>query len=479
MPKFCWGLMLWATLCLVGGAGVGAQEGNLAGLRSEARAGLQRAIAFYRTQVATHGGYVYHYSLDLTRRWGEGEATRDQIWVQPPGTPTVGLAYLAAYQATQDDEYLAAVQEVAEALLYGQLESGGWSNCIDFDPQGQRTSRYRNGRGGGKNNSSLDDGQTQTAIRFLLRADQALRFEHAKIHEATLLALDSLLAAQYPCGAFPQVWSGPLPQPQPRAASLPSYDSRTEGRVKEYWNLYTLNDNVAVFVAQTLRAAHAVYRQEKYLDALKRLGDFLILAQLPEPQPAWAQQYTFEMHPAWARRFEPPAISGFESQEVIALLMEIYLATGQEKYLEPLPAALAYLQRSTLADGRLARYYELQTNRPLYMEREGNEYHLTYKDDRLPDHYGWKTSSNVVQLRQALATVRSRYGQREAEPSAASLAEEVRAVLDDLDAQGRWIRYSNGQRLVGQLRLPEGEAYLSSAVFSENVTTLANFLQAE
>ena len=39
------------------------------------------------------------------------------------------------------------------------------------------------------------------------------------------------------------------PQPVPKQpvvrASFPSYDWRTEGRVKNYWDMYTLNDNVA------------------------------------------------------------------------------------------------------------------------------------------------------------------------------------------------------------------------------------------
>jgi hypothetical protein len=75
--------------------------------------------------------------------------------VQPPGTPAVGLAYLEAYRATRDPFYLKAASDAAGALMYGQLKSGGWTNCIDFDPQGARAALYRNGKGRGKNNSSL------------------------------------------------------------------------------------------------------------------------------------------------------------------------------------------------------------------------------------------------------------------------------------------------------------------------------------
>ncbi len=180
--------------------------------RKQTLAAMKRASEFYRSQVASHGGYVYHYTLDLSRRWGEGEATRDQIWVQPPGTPTVGLAYVAAYKATKDAYYLEAVEEVATALIYGQLKSGGWTNCIDFDPKGDRIAQYLNGRGGGKNNSSLDDGQTQTAIRFMIQADAIFDFRNKAIHQSSLRALDALLAAQFPSGGFPQVWSAPVEQ---------------------------------------------------------------------------------------------------------------------------------------------------------------------------------------------------------------------------------------------------------------------------
>ena len=77
-------------------------------LRTRVAAATYRAAGFYRNQVASHGGYVYFYSLDLKVRWGEGLATADQIWVQPPGTPTVGMAYLKAYEATGKQFYLDA-----------------------------------------------------------------------------------------------------------------------------------------------------------------------------------------------------------------------------------------------------------------------------------------------------------------------------------------------------------------------------------
>src|SRR5262249_49837318 len=124
MRRFC---VSWLSVFLLGTIGVGplpAQQADWA-LRDEAVKTLKKAASFYRNQVASHGGYVYYYSVDLKQRWGEGKASADTIFVQPPGTPAVGMAYLKAYAPTGDSFYLDAARETAAALVNGQLESGG------------------------------------------------------------------------------------------------------------------------------------------------------------------------------------------------------------------------------------------------------------------------------------------------------------------------------------------------------------------
>ncbi|PQO33988.1 pectate lyase [Blastopirellula marina] len=443
---------------------------------TETLAAMKKAAQFYRHNVASHGGYVYYYTVDLRERFGEGTANEDQIWVQPPGTPTVGMAYLAAYNATGDRFYLDAATETGEALIYGQLKSGGWTNCIDFHPRGQRAAAYRNGKGQGKNNSSLDDDQTQSAIRFLMHLDQAHAFNDKAIHEAVTIALDALLAAQFPNGAFPQVWTGPVDPALPiKPGTFPSYDWRTEGRIKNYWDMYTLNDGLAGSVSTVLIDAHKIYNDERFLTALTKLGDFLILAQMPAPQPAWAQQYSYDMHPIWARRFEPPAIAGRESQDAIDTLLSIYEVTHDDKYLAPIPAAVKYLEASLLPNGQLARYYELQSNKPLYMNRNGKEYFLTYDDKDLPDHYGWKTDSQLAQLK-------ARHHQlvaREKVSDPAISANQVRELIDHLDDKGRWIETHASQPLVGDQKFRSGDQYLSSQTFAENVTSMSDYLRSQ
>jgi len=431
---------------------------------------LKKAATYYREKVASHGGYVYYYALDLKQRWGEGKADADTLFVQPPGTPTVGMAYLNAYAATGDKYYLDAATETAEALVYGQLQSGGWTQTIHFGPA-KRVGKYRHGKGGGWNVTSLDDDQTQAALAFLIRADNALKFKHAAIHEATEYGLKALLAAQYANGAFPQGWRGPSAKQPVKAATFPDYDWKTEGRVKEYYAAYTLNDNLAGTVTEVLIAAHDVYEEDKYKTALAKLGDFLILAQMPDPQPGWCQQYNFDAVPIWARKFEPPAVTGWESQDVMRTLIRIARHTGEKKYLAPIPKALAYFKKSLLPDGRVARYYELKTNKPLYMTAK---YQLTYDDTAAPSHYGWKQPAHFDAIEKEYQDAKAGKPLPAAKPPT---AKRVAAILTGLDADGRWVSTAAaGERLVGQPKFAHGFQYISSGVFSTNVDTLSAFL---
>lgn len=458
-----------------------AAEGD--DLRERAERSLRRAVDFFRKEVAHQGGYLWRYSEDLSRREGEGKATATMVWVQPPGTPTIGMAYLEAHQATGDGYYLEAARETGRCLVRGQLRSGGWTRLIDFDPRERRRYAYRVEGGGdekARNVSSLDDDMTQSALRLLMRLDRALDGKDEEVHEAVLHGLKSLIAAQYPSGGWPQGFEGPAaPGEHPaRKASYPETWSRTPPERHQYWRLPTLNDNAHATTLDTLLEAARLYGDAAYREAAKRAGDFLLLAQMPDPQPAWAQQYDGEMRPAWARKFEPPAISGGESQDVLRILLKLHEVSGDERYLEPIPRAIAYLKSSRLPGGRLARFYELGTNRPLYFTKD---YRLTHDDSDVPTHYSFKVDDELDEIAREYDRARKeveKSGPRAApapRPPGPALTERARAAVEALDERGRWL--TKGRLSQDKSGAPEGRI-IECRTFARNVQTLCDYLAA-
>lgn len=451
-------------------------------LQSRAYQALLQAAKFFHTQVAVEGGYVYRVSENLTYREGEGVADSQTVWVQPPGTPAVGLAYLQAYGCTGEPSLLLAAHDAAHCLVRGQLHSGGWQDHIDFSDDLRRKLAYRvdgPARKKARNISTFDDDKTQSAVRFLISYDQATKFSDAKVHEAVLFALESILKSQFPNGGFAQAFEQPIDAGQykvTRAMYPETWPQKYPGG--DYWWFYTLNDNNISRIIDTLLLADEVYTDDpRYRQAALRTADFLLLAQMPEPQPAWAQQYNFEMEPVWARKFEPPAISGSESQEVVRSLMHIYEISGDKRYLESLPRAIEYLQRSQIEPGKLARFYELNSNRPLYMTRE---YQLTYEPNDLPTHYGFIVGCSLEALQKRLdrltstkwiapkVPVSSDGNRNRKKPTDG----EILAVVEALDERGAWVE---DDRLIYH-KQSEVKRVIKSETFARNLDLLSRYL---
>ncbi len=445
---------------------------------------LKRAVEFFHGKVAVHGGYVYRYSEDLAKREGEGKVETEKVWVQPPGTPSVGMAYLEAYELVGEEYLLKGARDAAECLIQGQLRTGGWRESIEFDPAERKKFAYRveKERERQNNHTTFDDDKTQSAIRLLMRLDQVLKFKDEKLHEPSLFAIDSVVKAQFPNGAWGQGYdSFPIPADYPvKPASYPESWSRTYPGGK-YWYFYTLNDNAMADTIDALLLAGKIYGEPKYRRTALKGGEFLILAQMPEPQPAWAQQYDFDMHPCWARKFEPASITGGESQGAIRILTRLFVETGDRKFLAPIPKALDYLERSRLPNGQIARFYELQTNKPLYFTKT---YELTYDDSDLPTHYGFKQDGKLDQLRREYEsatklTEKELVARRDSKPSrpksSKGLEAQVKKLIDSLDNRGAWVED-------GQLRY-HGKSdptrrVIDSSTFIRNIGTLSRYLAA-
>ena len=474
-----------ATICAMSMiASVGAVHAGENALKQEAEMAMRRAAEYFRTEVSTEGGYLWLYSEDLSMREGEGTATDTMIWVQPPGTPSVGMVFLTAYEATGDAYYLDAARDAAHALVRGQLRSGGWDYRIDFDSERRRRYAYRvdsNSRRDARNVSTMDDDVSQSALRLLMRVDRALDFKDEKIHEAAQFALSALLEVQYPNGAWPQRFTGP-PDPSQFPVQKACYPESWSWTFPgdDYKSFYTFNDSTIADAIETMLEAFEIYGKEQYLAAAEKAGDFIILAQMPEPQPAWAQQYNAQMQPAWARKFEPPAVTGGESQGVMRILLVLYRVTGKKKFIEPIPRALEYLWRSRLPDGRLARFYELKTNKPLYLTK--GDYQLTYSDANMPTHYSFKQSNGTGGIEReyerliALDPDELRRPAEVARPSmTGSLAERAGTVIERLDEKGRWVE-------TGRMRKDAEDApirrVISSRTFIDNMRALSSYLAA-
>ena len=436
-------------------------------LVTQASDALRKTTTYLTENVASGGGYGGVYLPDLSDQWGETHITRSQNWIQPPGSPSTGFAFLEAWQATGDKFYLDAATQVAESLVYGQLECGGWDYVVDHSPEGPKRWFYRHNRDAadpalkkGKNQATFDDNVTQHATRLLIAVDQAHEGKHAAIHEAALAALEFMLRAQHESGGWPQRFP-------PRGAG--------------YGDFLTFNDGSIADCTDVMMIAFAAYGDERYAQAVRKCGDFIIRVQLPEPQATWAQQYDLELQPAWARRFEPPSACGGESVGVMRLLIRIALFTGDDKYLKPIPAALDWFQRSVLPDGKWARFYELKTNRPLYFTRD--TYILTYSDADMPTHYAFKGSWGSARIeaqyndivKQGLAAYKAAQEPKpltaaQKQQAAEAMEARVREVLAAQDAEGRWIATSGDN-------VERGKPRINMSAMQRNMKVLSDYLK--
>lgn len=409
-----------AASCMVSFTGAALAQ-TAAPTRAAVLETMQRATHFMVDKVAYNGGYVWSYLPDMSRRWGEMEAYPTMIWIQPPGTGTVGHLYLDAYHATGDAYYYKAAQGVADALIRAQLPSGGWGYMADFAGEKSLVHWYDTY---GKNawrleeflhyygNSTFDDEGTSEASQFLLR--MYLEKKDAKYKAPLDRAIKLVLDSQYPIGGWPQRYPAPR---QPFSH---------KGK-PDYTGFITLNDSVAeenikflIMVYQTL--ADSSLRPKVYDAVVRGMNVFLVLQQ-GQPQPGWSMQYTpIELKPVGARTYEPDSLTTHTTAKVVEKLMDFYALTGESKFLSGIPAALDWLDKVKLPpeQQRPTRthptFIELGTNRPLYVHRRGSnivngEYYVDYNPEKTITHYGAFRKLDVPGLR-------ARYEQLKATPPA-------------------------------------------------------------
>jgi hypothetical protein len=330
----------------------------------------------------------------------------------------------------------------------------------------------------------MDDDVTQSATRLLLKVDRELKGTDAEIHDAAEAALSALLRVQYPTGAWSAYFDGSssaVPSEQLYRVVSAKYPADWPRKwPKDFTGCYVLNDNLHATAMQTLLLSDKPEAQA----AARRAGDFLLRAQMPDPQPAWAQQYDAQMQPVWSRAFEPTSICGRESQAVMWSLIRLAEATGEKKYLEPLPRAVAYLRKSLLPNGKVARFYEVMTNKPLYFVRgkESKGFELSYDGRRASSNYGWEWPSELDALEAAHAAVMA--GQKVQYPkvenqrfSLPPTDAEVDMILAEFDPVGAWIEKGGTIRDASAKKVQPAGGVLHADTFVQNVRALAAWLR--
>lgn len=380
--------------------------------RSGVLAAMKRATAFMTDEVAVGGGYVWNVLPDFSRRWGELEALPTMIWVQPPGTATVGHAFLDAYHATGDEQFYAAAVAAAEALIRGQHPAGGWNYVIDTAGEDSLRRWYETV---GKNawrleefqryygNATFDDAGTAEASQLMLRMylEKRDRRFKAPLDKAIAFVLDS----QYPNGGWPQRF--------PRVANAGLHGH------EDYTGYITFNDDVAGENIEFLLYAYQALGDARLPDAIRRGMDIFVQTQQPAPQPAWGlQHFPDTLKPAGARTYEPKGFATHTTAGNIRSMIGFYRLTGDRKYLERLPEALDWLDQVAVppalrAPGRTHPTFILEgSNTPVYVHRRGSnatngEYYADANPERVVGHYGSFRNLDTAALRAELAEVQA------------------------------------------------------------------------
>lgn len=268
---------------------------------------------------------------------------------------------------------------IANSVIQYQSPQGGWPKSTDL-ARAPLTPGDVPPEGRGRANS-IDNDATTLPMEFLAKVIDATG--DTKYINSFINGLDYLFAAQYPSGGWPQFW--PL-------------------RGNQYYSRVTFNDGAMIRVMNVLNgvaSGRSPYsfvdkqRRTKATEAVTRGIDFILRSQIKQngELTAWcAQHHEKTYEPAWGRTYEPPSLSGEESVDIVQFLMNIEDPSpeiinsieGAVKWLRSVAIMGIRLDKKLNSVGRKdiqlipemeaaplwARFYELNTNRPIFPDRE-------------------------------------------------------------------------------------------------------------
>jgi hypothetical protein len=441
---------------------------NKDSLFQEVKKTMLKATKFMVENVSINGGYVWYYLPDFSRRWGEMEAYKTMIWLQSPGTVSMGHLFLDAFEATDDPYYYHAAEKTANAIIWGQSHEGGWNYMIDFAGDRSLKEWYNTiGKNGWRleefqhyyGNSTFDDDITSDAARFLLRI--YLEKLDPVYKPALDKAIDFILKSQYSTGGWPQRY--------------PLRSDFSKAGHPDYTSFYTFNDDVTWENIHFLIQCYQTLGEERFLDPIRRGMNFYLISQ--DKCGGWAQQLTTSLKTAGARTYEPAALLPGTTFENAMLMLTYYQYSGEKKFLEAVPNAIQWLEKTALPPDKSQggwvthpTFVEPGTGKPLYVHRKGSNvkfgyYYVDYKDDKLLAHYHGKSRIPVEMLKKeynrvaALAMEEAtkdspiKVGKFDGDkdpqhffnlkkndfPPGNSSSTQIREIIQSLDSENRWL----------------------------------------
>lgn len=297
--------------------------------------------------------------------------------------------------------YTDEAKRIADNLVLYQLESGAWQKNVYFPAE--ITAKQKKEISANKKHiewGTIDNGSTTTEIIYLSKMYNVVRDE--KYKKAALKGIEYLLEAQYENGGWPQFY--------PNA--------------KGYARHITYNDNAMVNVMRVLQDIFEydplywyvpTSLREKAKTAFDKGVQCILATQVVQDgkPTVWCAQHDFEtLAPAKARAYELPSLSGQESDNIVLLLMDI--PNPSPEIIAAIENAIAWFEKSKIEGIRLkyyrndegkrdyrvvacekcpvlwARFYELDTNRPFFCDRDGiKKYDVSQIGHERRTGYSW------------------------------------------------------------------------------------------
>lgn len=350
--------------------------------KEDIKLAMRRATEYMMDSVSYEGAFVWNYLPDKSRQWGEIEAPyRSMVWIQPPGTPSVGHLLLDAYHATQDEYYYEQALKVAKVLARVQHPEGGWNYVEDLKGEEQLKQFYATiGRQAWRleefqhyyGNCTFDDEATAVCAKLMLRV--YLEKKDPEIKKALDKVIDFVLKSQYPNGGWPQRY--PL-----------MYNHPFRGK-EDYSSFVTLNDDVMPDNIEFLIMCYQELGRKDLFKPIRKALNLTLKLQQPAPLAGWSDQYFVKtLKPAHARSYEPRSVNTGTTNRMVRAMMDYYRLTGEKKFLDAIPAALDFLRYARLPEEVAARWERPNANpgssflvprflnpedgSPLYVHRQG------------------------------------------------------------------------------------------------------------